>query len=98
MTNKTTILAEFAKHPALKFANDAIMLQAIRSGTSGYTGKENLTEWLSGAIDSLLKSVEEKCEKMERDDPWANGFNLDMTAGYNQCANDLKSSIKSLYE
>jgi len=52
-TMKDKLLKEFAEHPAMKFANDAIVLAAVRSGTSGYTGKENLTEWLSRALDCM---------------------------------------------
>lgn len=32
------IIKGLTKHPAMKFANDAIVMAAIRSGTKGYQG------------------------------------------------------------
>ncbi len=61
MNNSSEQLIEEAKkrlaeHPALKFANAAITLQAMRSGTKGYEGKENLNDFL----EAELKLMREK--------------------------------------
>lgn len=69
---KDKLLKEFAEHPALKFANDAIVLAAVRSGTSGYTGKENLTEWLSRALDCMYAEGEKKGRNIGALRQWLN--------------------------
>lgn len=57
-------------HPAIKFANDAIVLQAVRSGTGGYQGKENLTDFLHqtylNICDLRIKELEEKKNHYQR--------------------------------
>lgn len=48
------IKEKFWRHPALKAANDAIVLQAIRGGTRGYTGESG-----NVAVDTLIREVQE---------------------------------------
>lgn len=51
------VLKEFNEHPCLEFANSAITLQAFRSGTKGWTGGENLSEFLERALTQSHKKV-----------------------------------------
>lgn len=55
---------EFANHPAMKFANDAIVLQAVRSGTSGFKGEEHLGQWLDKYTVSLLQEVKKDLQQL----------------------------------
>lgn len=52
------IIKEFQNHPAIKFANDEIAVNALRSGGKGYTGEENLADWLRRALISYRKGIE----------------------------------------
>ena len=86
--NKSQILASFdKKFPSLQ--------QVFRQ--NGRPVTEDLESFLSTSIDSLLKSVEEKCEEMNKPNGKIGGFNV-VYSEYNKALNDLKSSIKSLYE
>lgn len=71
------IIEEFRDHPAMRFANDAIVTEAIRSGTKGYTGEENLVDWLRQALKDYARSCvpEDKNEGDDYDDI-AHGWNL----------------------
>lgn len=44
-------------HPAMKFANDAVLLAAIRSGTKGYPGEKNLSDFVDELVESTAKAV-----------------------------------------
>lgn len=55
---KTEIIEEFKNHPALKFANDAIVLDSLRNGIQGYKGKENLVQFLDRKLTDLLDTLE----------------------------------------
>ena len=59
---------ELINHPALKFANDAIVLQAIRTGTKGYEG-ENLLDWYNKSLKALITTLIEEEEKEMKDIP-----------------------------
>lgn len=41
---------ELAEHPAMKFANDAIVLAAVRSGTKGYEGEQHLGHFIEKVV------------------------------------------------
>lgn len=49
---------ELSKHPAVIFANQAITLQAIRSGTNGYQGEENLGHFIEKVVNEVYDTVE----------------------------------------
>lgn len=62
---------EFEAHPAIKAANDAIVLQALRSGTSGYQGtqigefiREKMEQAYALGMDAGAKSVSEPIHKV----------------------------------
>ena len=59
-------MSEFKSHPALKFANSKIVLDAVRTGGDGYTGDESLTDWLQTAFDEIEEKVNENHIKMYR--------------------------------
>lgn len=56
------IIKEFQNHPAIKFANEEIALNAARSGGKGYEG-ENLSDWLRRALISYRKGIEAELRK-----------------------------------
>lgn len=57
---------ELGEHPAMKFANDAIILAAVRGGTQGYTGEENLAQWFEKYLRSeLQRYAEEMARRVE---------------------------------
>lgn len=58
---------ELQNHPAMKFANNAIALQAIRSGTKGYTGDKNLIDWLKAHDQKLLEAVIDTARGMKKE-------------------------------
>ena len=86
--NKTTILAEFDK----RFPLDK------SSGEMFYT-RRVVKDYISNSIDSLLKSVEEKCEEMKYQQPLLGTPETTerVILAVNDALTDLKSSIKSLY-
>lgn len=108
MTTKTKkeILAEFENHPALKFANDAIALQAVRAGTNGYDGEQNLTQWLEEALNSyadhiieqvmpnkeLLQELIDVAEKGGRLDDYLQGIG----DGWSDCERFVRKNYKKL--
>lgn len=53
-----------------------------------------------GKIASLKakwkKEVVERTKKKERYDPWLNGFNMDMTNGYNRCLDDITRIVEEI--
>lgn len=55
------IIEDLNNHPALKFANDAITLQAIRQGTKGYTGEENLSDFFYQVLTQLRQDTIKEC-------------------------------------
>lgn len=65
---------ELSGHPAMKFANDTIVLQAVRNGTSGYSGEEYLGQWLDRFLRSSLLRISnasmDAVEVEKRDDTW----------------------------
>jgi len=64
MTDKIEeILKELKNHPAMKFANDAILLQAARSSTKGYTGGEMLDIWLRRTLKEYGESMRQEGEE-----------------------------------
>jgi hypothetical protein len=84
--NKTTILAKF----------DELLNNYSKSKEPREVLVPKINLFLSTSIDSLLKSVEEKCDEMKTKRDWFG--NPDEKSVYNQALTDLKSSIKSLYE
>lgn len=68
--NEEEIIKEFENHPALKFANENIVFNAVRMGGTGYTGEENLTEWLRKTLSTYRKGIEEElAEKIRQMKP-----------------------------
>jgi hypothetical protein len=56
------LVEEFNNHPAWKTANDAMALQSIRAGTSGYPGpylhiEDFFTRLHDATIESILKEL-----------------------------------------
>jgi hypothetical protein len=103
MTNKTTILAEIDE----KYDNDGFVLDFA----SEPVPISELKNVISDSIDSLLKSVEEKCEEMKKQKTsdrqlihndhtveYIKYYENDSDPKYNEALQDIKSSIKSLYE
>ncbi len=102
----TTLIREqeaaFVDHPAMKFANNTIALSAIRSGGTGYTGDENLAQWLRKSYITLLEA---ECERLKKEkmvpvevphgSPYLSGFNNAITIQikhYKEVISELKSS------
>ncbi len=54
-----------------------------------------LEKTFSNELSEYRQELKKKVEGMEKDDPWVYGFNVDMTAGYNQALSDV---IKLLEE
>lgn len=52
------------------------------------TEKEVSSWWLS-KFDTLLAEKVEEVKKLRRYDAWKNGFNVDMTNGYNQAIDEV---------
>ena len=50
-------MKEFQEHPARMFADEAIVLQALRTGTRGYQGEENLGQWVEKTLRSTAEAV-----------------------------------------
>ncbi len=55
--DKTKWIEQLKNHPAMEFANDAITLQAIRSGTKGYQGEEDLVQWFEKSTDEMMEEM-----------------------------------------
>lgn len=45
------------EHPAMKFAGSAIIAQAVRTGTGGYTGKEKLDDFLKSSLTRIAEET-----------------------------------------
>jgi len=58
--NRKKIIEDFQNHPASKFAANVEVLQAIRSGTQGFDGDENQTEWLEKTLIMFERDIIEK--------------------------------------
>ncbi|MEK6884800.1 MAG: hypothetical protein AABY22_34530, partial [Nanoarchaeota archaeon] len=56
-------IKEMIEHPAIKFADSAITLQALRSGTKGYQGEEYLGQFLERVINELFTQIKENIVK-----------------------------------
>lgn len=90
---------ELQNHPAMKFANNAITLQAIRSGTKGYTGDKNLIDWLKAHDQKLLQAVIDTARGMITEEPLYVGqtqyefYKGDIRWVANQAITDLIASI-----
>ena len=92
---------EFMNHEAMKFANSAITLQAVRSGTEGYTGEENLTDWLKAHQTALLEAVLEEVrgKKLGTDHLPKEGMSIDesiefsLRTGNNIALQDIETII-----
>ena len=73
---------ELHEHPAMKFANDAIIQVAMRSGTKGYEGEKHLGHFLEdfahSIVDEIKKEVIPPREKLRIDNStlyaYWNGF------------------------
>ena len=72
------IVESILNHKAMKFSNDAIVLQALRSGTKGYTGASfpdflahTLTQLESSAVEKLKEKI---CEVIVQTD-WEHDSN-----------------------
>src|SRR3990167_139897 len=69
---------EIDEHPAMKFANAAVILQAVRSGTGGYDGKEHLGHFLERVMKetALATLAAVRVEDLRKNlvvDNWENG-------------------------
>ena len=114
MTNKTTILAEFDEKFVIpegyfNLASDPEGYNTPKDIWGKYRGGDDIKDYISTSIDSLLKSVEERCDELVKELPktkcinaenhlFGSCFQCEKIKGNNQCASDLKTSLKSLYE
>jgi len=54
---------------------------------------EKLKQLIISTLKKQKDEFREMVEKMEKDDPWAYGFDIDMTNGYNQALKDILKQL-----
>ncbi len=57
-------------------------------------GKKDVSDFIRTLLASQKSALLDGLVMKKKDDPWAYGFNLDMTTGYNQAVREQNERIK----